>query len=378
MGSFKYSFLIFQVLENVNIGYVVGSVATMESSIQENILYGTNVAHITYTLISLMPDRIKNAFEIDHNTGSLVVSHELDRETQEEYRLEVRALDTTAMNNPQSSAVIVQINIADVNDNSPQWSQDPIILQIAEDLEVGSLIYNFTATDADYGNNGDLRYTLIKQIPINSPFMIDALSGILILTAPLDYELLQEYTIVVKATDQSLNISHRLASTVTTHILVTDSNDNSPKFVIPSPPNIFITETVSVGSSLAHIVAADRDTGDNGRVTYVISGGNDKGEFALEYETGYLTLMKPLQTLDHSKSYTLNITASDHGNPVKYSIMELRLSLLGMVDNPPMFLNTPYQAFIAEDAPVGSFVIKISAKSGHIKQGKSYLRFYRV
>lgn len=92
----------FQVFENVRVGYIVGSVATTDSSSQENIIPGSSGSHVTYTLTSLMPDNIKDAFEIDRNTGSLVVSRELDREVQSEYRLEVRALDTSAMNNPKA------------------------------------------------------------------------------------------------------------------------------------------------------------------------------------------------------------------------------------------------------------------------------------
>lgn len=364
-------FFIFKVSENVNVGYVVGSVATSETPIQENLIPGSSSGHITYTLTSLVSDNIKNAFEIDHNTGLLVVSSKLDREIQSEYRLEVRALDTSALNNPQSSAITVRVNIADVNDNPPKWTEDPITLQISEDLEVGSSIYNFTANDLDSGSNGDLRYTLVKQIPDRKLFTIDALTGTLVLTAPLDYEVLQEHTVVVKATDQALNASERLASSVTARIIVTDSNDNNPKFVVPSTSNVYINDAVTVGAPLTRIVAVDSDSGDNGRVTYVISSGNSKGQFALGYESGYLTLAKPMTAADSSKTFTLNVTASDHGSPSRHSNMEIKLSVQGSVDNPPMFVNSPYRASIAEDAPIGSFVVKLSAKSGHVEQGES-------
>ena len=89
-----------------------------------------NGLHVTYTLTSLTADVIDGAFDMDRNTGSLVVARSLDREQQSEYRLEIRALDTTASNNPQSSAVTVKIEIADVNDNAPVWSQDPISVYV--------------------------------------------------------------------------------------------------------------------------------------------------------------------------------------------------------------------------------------------------------
>lgn len=348
----------------------MGSVATTESSIQENIIPGGNTGHVTYTLTSLMSDYIKDAFEIDRNTGSLVVSRELDREIQSEYRLEVRALDTSAMNNPQSSAVTVRVDIADVNDNAPQWPQDPITIQISESTEVGSSLYNFTASDADSGSNGELRYSLIKQFPKRDTFKIDSLTGTLILANPVDYEELQEHMVVVKVTDQPLNVSEQLSSSVTARIIVTDSNDNAPKFVVPSTANVFMSESSIIGTPIIHLVAIDKDSGDNGRVTYVITNGNEGSYFALGYETGFLTLAKSLTPADSARTFVLNVTASDHGNPTRQASTELRLSIQGSVDNPPKFLNAAYQASIAEDATVGSSVIKVLAKSGLLEQGK--------
>lgn len=368
----------FQVFENVRVGYIVGSVATTDSSSQENIIPGSSGSHVTYTLTSLMPDNIKDAFEIDRNTGSLVVSRELDREVQSEYRLEVRALDTSAMNNPQSSAVTVRVDIADVNDNAPEWPEDPVTLQISEDTEVGTSVHNFTATDKDSGSNGDLRYSLVKQYPNPNIFTIDALTGTLVLASPLDYELLQEHTVIIRATDQSINASERLASTVTARVIITDANDNPPKFVVPSTSNVLISESAIVGSPIVHVVAVDKDSGDNGRVTYVISSGNEGSQFAVGYETGFLTLAKPLTAFDASKTFVLNVTASDHGSPTRHASIEMKLSIHGSLENPPRFLKSVYYASIAEDASVGSFVAKVSAKSGFLEQGKLFIVFNEI
>lgn len=317
-----------------------------------------------------MSDYIKDAFEIDRNTGSLVVSRNLDRELQSEYRLEVRALDTSAMNNPQSSAVTVRVDIADINDNAPQWPQDPITIQISESTDVGSSLYNFSASDVDSGSNGELRYALIKQFPNKNTFKIDSLTGTLLLANEVDYELLQEHTVVVKATDQPLNASERLSSSVTARVIITDANDNAPKFVVPSAPNVFLSESSVIGTPIIHLVAIDKDSGDNGRVTYVITSGNEGSYFALGYETGFLTLAKSLTPADSARTFVLNVTASDHGNPTRQASTELRVSVQGSVDNPPKFLNTAYQASITEDTTVGSSVTKVLAKSGLLEQGK--------
>lgn len=156
--------------------------------------------HVTYTLTA--PEG--GHFDMDRSSGSLVVARQLDRETQREFRLEVRALDTSATNNPQSSAVSVRVDVADVNDNAPRWPQDPVSVALPEDTPPGSAVYNFTASDADAGANGELRYSLVRQWPPHPApsFSVDPLTGTLTLLAPLDFETLREYTLVVKASDQ--------------------------------------------------------------------------------------------------------------------------------------------------------------------------------
>ncbi|KAJ8922560.1 hypothetical protein NQ315_007590 [Exocentrus adspersus] len=359
--TFTSSSLVFRVREDVKIGHVVGSVANVDAD-QENSIPGSSSSHITYTLTSLMSDNIGDAFDIDRGTGSLVVARELDRETQAEYRLEVRALDTSTMNNPQSSAITVRVDIADANDNRPKWAQDPVMIPIDESTDVGTAVYNFTAYDADSGSNGDLRYNLVKQFPNTNTFTVDPLTGTLILSGSLDFEQIQEYNLVVQATDQSLNVSERLSTSVTARIIVTDYNDNAPRFVVPTTSTALLTESATVGMTVTHLVAVDVDSGDNGRVTYIISSGNDAGLFSLGYDTGILTLAKPL--VYDQKMFILNITANDHGTPTKKASMELKLLLQGNLNGPPKFLESEYTATVSEAVQVDSIVTKVTAKSG--------------
>ncbi|KAJ3658411.1 hypothetical protein Zmor_010149 [Zophobas morio] len=371
--TFTSSSLVFRVREDVKIGYVVGSVAASETADQENIISGSTGGHITYTLTSLMPENVIDAFDIDRSTGSLVVARELDRERESEYRLEVRALDTSAMNNPQSSAITVRIDIADTNDNAPRWPEELVTISLSENTDIGTSVHNFTASDMDSGSNGELRYHLVHQYPTNNTFTIDFLTGTLILSNSLDYESIEEYTIIVAATDQSVNVSERKTTSVTARVIVTDYNDNSPRFVVPVPPTAFISEATIVGMKVTHLVAVDSDSGDNGRVTYVISSGNEGSVFALGYDTGVLTLAKPLP--DAQRTYILNVTATDHGTPTRHADIELKLAVQGSEANPPRFFNSLYRASVPEDAPIGTFVTKVTTKSGVAEHGNN-ISFY--
>ncbi len=204
-----------QIYENVPVGYVVGNVIAPENSA------ATIRGQITFKLSFVNPSEAEKLFDIDRRSGSLVVIKELDRETCAEYRLEVRILDTST--NPQSSAVIVKIEILDVNDNAPRWKTDPLRILVPEDSLVGTTVWNFSATDADAGSNKELRYALVKQRPVYeyAAFSVDSLTGNLIVDSPLDYERIKEYTLVVKAVDQAVNVSQRLATSLTVQVCAT-------------------------------------------------------------------------------------------------------------------------------------------------------------
>lgn len=366
---------MFQVREDVPVGHVVGTVTGSDKSTLE--IADNTGLHITYTLTSI-PSTIEGVFEIDQITGSLVVAQMLDREQQYEYNLEIRALDTTSSNNPQSSAVTVKVEISDVNDNAPMWLVDPVIIYVAENIPIRSVVYNFTAFDADSGSYGDVHYKIIKQIPADvETFLIDPLTGTLTLKSSIDYEELNEYLLVVEAADQAHNVSERLSSSVTARIIVTDVNDNSPVFVTPSSEDftLHLSDVTMVGQTIMHVVAIDKDSGPNGQVVYSILSGNEDGFYNMDQNSGHIELVKPLldvNSMGHHKYinnvlsngiFTLLISASDTGIPPKETRFTMKIVVQGSSSNPPTFLESVYHANISENVQAGSFVVRVAAKS---------------
>ncbi|XP_053692497.1 protein dachsous [Sabethes cyaneus] len=373
--TFTSSSLVFRLREDVGVGHVIGSISGSEQSDAENLIAGTNDLHITYTLTPLTNDITEGAFDIDRNSGKLVVARSLDREQQNEYRMEIRALDTSASNNPQSSAVTVKIEIADVNDNPPKWQNDPINVYISEDSTVGSIVFNFTATDADSGTNAELKYNLSKSTTSQKEFFsIDSLTGSLTLLAPLDYEETKEFLLIVQATDQSSNVTERMTTSATARIMVTDVNDNSPAFVVPQAQDstVYISDSLEVNQIVSHVVATDRDSGENGRIIYKIISGNDDERFSIDIDTGFIRVAKAFSSnfiADHLKSsvtsrYNLVIAASDQGVPrSKEAKITIQVVIQNTTNNPPRFLESVYHVNITENVPTGSFVVRVSAKS---------------
>lgn len=361
--------------------------------------------HITYTITSLTSDVIDGAFDMDRATGRLVVARALDREQQSEYRLEVRALDTTASNNPQSSAVTVRIEIEDVNDNTPTWLEDPITVVVAEGAAVGGIVYNFTAFDADAGPNGDVQYELVAFHPPDaptaamsangdlvtpsteaagstaSPFAVDALTGALTVQQQLDYETQSEYLLIVEATDQSLNHSERHRTAVTVRIVIGDDNDNAPVFVSPAAASgasdaaavIVVSDAMAVGQVVAHMVAVDADSGDNGRVQYAIVAGNEEERFHINAHSGHVRVLRPLVRSQASAAtagsnggqrFQLTVAAIDGGLPVgRETRCVVQLVVQGTRRHPPRFVESVYHANVTENVAAGVFVVRVLARS---------------
>lgn len=347
--------------EDAIVGSIAGRIASSEGSGAASAGRG----QVKYTLRHT--DVSQQVFDLDRSTGALIVAGKVDRETKSIYEMEVHALDTGASTNPQSSSVSVRVEVLDVNDNAPEWLEDPVTVTVAEDSTVGSVVYNFTATDADADANAELRYTIVvqhrplhHQRPVPNPFSLDPLTGMLTLVEQLDFETVREYVMVVRATDQASNVTERLFSDVTARIVVLDVNDNGPIIVSPAFNTLYADGSARPGDRLCDVVAVDRDAGDNGRTVYTIGGGNDRGAFNIGYDTGALVLAG---FVDTAKKHRLNITVADRGTPARYSHLILDVAFTTSTEQSVQFAQKMYAANVSEDAPVGSFVVKVTANS---------------
>ncbi|KAF0763784.1 protein dachsous [Aphis craccivora] len=360
--TFTSSSLVFQVKEDATVGSIAGRIACSEGAGAASAGRG----QVKYTLRH--SDVSQQVFDLDRSTGALIVAGRVDRETKATYEMEVHALDTGASTNPQSSSVSVRVEVLDVNDNAPRWSEDPVLITVTEDAAVGSVVYNFTASDADAEANAELRYTFVHPHPkleqhgTESAFSLDPLTGMLTLVEPLDYETTREYVMVVRATDQAVNITERLYADVTARVVVQDTNDNGPRIVSPTFRRLYADGSARPGDWLCDVVAVDLDAGDNGRTVYTITGGNDHGTFGIGYDTGTLVLAR---VPDTGRKHTLNVTVADRGTPARYTHTTLEVAFTTSAEQSVKFAQKLYSANVSEDAPVGSFVAKVTANSNN-------------
>lgn len=74
--------------------------------------------------------------------GSIFVADDLDFEVCKDYYLTIEAWD--GGNPPLSSATVVAIDLMDVNDNAPTFSEDIYNVLVSEDASVGQTVIRVT------------------------------------------------------------------------------------------------------------------------------------------------------------------------------------------------------------------------------------------
>lgn len=145
----------------------------------------------------------------------------------------------------------------------------------------------------------------------------------------------------------------------TVTIIVTGDNNYPPVFDALSY-QVIVPENEPLGSTIVTATATDRDSGPNGMIRYQISSGNDGGNFDIDKNTGAVTIQQPLD-FDTVQAYHLNITAVDLGFKPKKATAMLTITLTDINDNSPVFNQSVYDAFIAENQPVGTLVRQVVA-----------------
>lgn len=92
-------------------------------------------------------------------------------------------------------------------------------------------------------------------------------------------------------------------------------------------------------------MATDLDSGDNGKVSYSIIKGDNEGQFAIDENTGYLSVADKLDR-ETVSNYVLEILAKDHGVPVLSRQVMVNIEISDANDNPPLFSQSNYTAVV--------------------------------
>lgn len=271
---------------------------------------------IEYRLAGVVKD-----FTIMPDTGVIKTRKRFDREERALYRFQVLAVDHGQP--PLTGTTLVTVNVIDVNDVSPIFSQDSYYFDLPENSEPGLVVGNVSVADPDLHDGGRVTLTL-KPVREGEdlPFAV-SIDGWISSTITFDRENRDVYQFCVVAMD---NGSQKRTSSAHVTVRILDVNDNRPTFVFPEDHN-FSTNVIiptEKESTILHLDVSDADEKQNGLVIYSVVASNASHLFKIGPLSGDVITSRHLDTPDIG-TYFITVNATDSGVPVMWSSRTLHL-----------------------------------------------------
>uniref|UniRef100_A0A8C3PLZ9 Cadherin-23 n=1 Tax=Calidris pygmaea TaxID=425635 RepID=A0A8C3PLZ9_9CHAR len=342
---FGVTYFTERILEGATQGTTLISISAVDPD------KGAN-GQITYELLNLSPEGY--ACLEDQSAGKVVANRTVDYEEVQWLNFTVRASDNGS---PRRSAEIpVYLQIVDINDNNPVFSQPSYQKAVFEDVPLGTVILRVQATDADSGNFALIQYSLGDG---EGKFGINPNTGDIYILSALDREKKDHYTLTAVARDNPGDVSsNRRENSVQVLITVLDVNDFRPQFS-KSQFSTSVYENEPAGTSVITMTATDLDEGDNGVVTYSIEGPGAEA-FKINKDSGLITSRRRLQSYER---FNLTVVATDKGHPPLWGTTMLHVEVIDINDNRPVFIRPPNGTIlhIKEEIPLRSNVYEVYA-----------------
>nr|XP_020498269.1 protocadherin beta-7-like [Labrus bergylta] len=155
----------------------------------------------------------------------------------------------------------------------------------------------------------------------------------------LDREKQSKYDVTIVAKDAGVP---SLSSERSISIIVSDVNDNNPKFSA-SPYTFYVTENNSPGATVFSVEASDLDEGDNSRIFYNIlrngkeNNNNHAFNLNINSENGDILALKSFD-FETVKTFQFQVVATDSGTPSLSSNVTVNVFILDQNDNAPVIL----------------------------------------
>ncbi|CAK1553844.1 unnamed protein product [Leptosia nina] len=217
-----------------------------------------------------------------------------------EHQLHVRVSDGAL-----SSTARVRVRVRDADNSGLAFQKTDYYASLVENST--KLVTVAVLNVLGAALNEHLQFSILNPV---EGFQVGETSGAVRSTGvPLDRELRDSYTLLVRARSASSGID-RVAHTRLT-VSITDVNDNCPVFV-ERPYAAAVLAGAEPGTPVLSVKAVDADANDNGEVRYEMKRGH--GElFRVDRRTGLIALKQSVEA--RGEPYELLIGAFDGGVP---------------------------------------------------------------
>ncbi|XP_008277761.1 protocadherin-15 [Stegastes partitus] len=294
--------------------------------------------------------------------GSIYTRVPLDREFRSQYELVVEASDGAV--DPRRTTLTLSVEVTDIDDNSPVFSQPTYVVNVPENSPVGTVILKLSAVDSDLFSNVTYR---IKTESARLLFSLNPVTGELAVLQTLDFEDLAamgmgtSYTFQVEAVDQG-GVMPPGQATVT--VRITDMNDFSPIFSQDLYKGM-VAPNAEKGTVITTVFAEDRDPPGTPASFVRYRVDLDRSPYSgsifdVEEESGRVITRVNLNE-EPSVTFKLFLIAFDDGEPVKTNSTLVEITVL-QPSRIPIFTQEEYKfAPVSELAPFGTPVGTILA-----------------
>ena len=299
-------------------------------------------------LFSISPD---NLVSINQDTGVLSINGPFDFEqaTSHDFTVTVRDEGSPSL----TATTSLQVQVLDINDNSPVFTMSIYEVTLPESTAVNTTFLRPMATDSDgTASNNMITYSIDSNTQEAASFRISSVDGEISLVSMLDFESLSSQIIEFSVVAIDNGVPPLSASAIV-RINVTDSNDNSPQ--ISASSEVSILEGTALQTGLTTVLATDADSGSNALLTYSLTPA---APFSISQD-GSISVSGTLDRETQDR-YTLNVTVEDGGTPSLSSQATILVNILDRNDNAPLFLSTPYQFLIPENASINTVFASIT------------------
>uniref|UniRef100_A0A8U8C6S6 Protocadherin gamma-C3 n=1 Tax=Geospiza parvula TaxID=87175 RepID=A0A8U8C6S6_GEOPR len=251
----------------------------------------------------------------------------LDRERTAEYNITITATDWGRKRLSSQESIFVQIS--DVNDNPPEFTQEVYTMSVTENNSPMLRIGSMKATDADAGINAHVNYALVRQEGKEQPEVsVNSDNGDVYILRPLDYEKVRSFEVTVRAADGG---SPPLSAQAVLRIVVRDENDNAPVLLHPGPDSSAAGELVPrwapSGYLVAKVVAVDADAGQNAWLSYELAKATEPGLFRVGLHSGEVRTARAVTERDAARQ-RLIVLVRDRGRPPRSATATLAVALV--------------------------------------------------
>ncbi|XP_061191817.1 cadherin-23-like [Saccostrea echinata] len=342
------------IQEGIPMGSLITKVFALDGDlgIQNNISY------------SLEAGECASYVRIDAVSGGIYTHKPLDRDSGLFNRenglcsITLKASEITDVpSNASQTTATLKLFVKDINDNPPVFEKSVYTGYVPEgltDIDI-NIPDGVSLADADQGNNSIVDLTVSVNFGMGGRlFLVEASPSTVYSSGSVQLRLVNNFTVdyntwtilhlYVKAEDRGVP---KLSSSCQVTLYVNQTNRFYPQFVA-SAFSFSIPENTKYGTPVASVQANDMDTGNYGKIQYILSETDNS--FSINSKTGVISVACNSSCLDRERQrvYYMSVEARDGGG--KVSSAPVKITLMDVNDNSPMFLQPKYEFGITENS----------------------------